>query len=86
MKALLTTLTIALPAVALLSACASAPDAASLAKCSDQCQSHTDGYEWAQRANLSDDSVCAGYPAAFVEGCKDGIEDLRQLRPSSQGI
>lgn len=71
--------------VALLAACAGTA-VAPLAACSGECKSHTDGYEWAQRANLEDDAACAGYPATFVEGCKDGVEDMRQLRPSSKGI
>jgi hypothetical protein len=74
-------------AAALISACASAPDSAlPPAACSDHCESHTDGYEWAQRSNLSDDSACTGYPAAFIEGCKDGVQDFRQLQPNSKGI
>lgn len=84
MKSLL--LTLALPATLLIAACASAPDTGPIIACKDQCQSHTDGYEWAQRANLDDDSACTGYPAAFNEGCKDGVEDLQQLRPNSKGI
>lgn len=78
-------LTLALPAL-LITACASAPDTGPLAACKDQCRSHTDGYEWAQRANLDDNKACAGYPAAFVDGCKDGVEDMQQLRPNSKGI
>lgn len=76
---------LALGLLALLSACASTPDVAPLA-CTDQCQSHTDGYEWAQRSNLTDTAACAGYPAAFIEGCRDGVEDFRMLQPSSKGI
>ncbi|HEY1075811.1 MAG TPA: hypothetical protein VGE51_03915 [Fontimonas sp.] len=76
---------LALFLTALLSACASTPDVA-VAACSDQCLSHTDGYEWAQRSNLTDTAACSGYPAAFVEGCRNGVEDFRQLQPSSKGI
>ncbi len=54
--------------------------------CSEHCQTHTEGYEWAQRGNLSDAGACEGYADAFVRGCRNGVEDLQQLRPASQGI
>ena len=56
------------------------------APCSTHCTTHTDGYEWAQRGNFTDPQYCEGYPDAFVFGCRNGVEDLRQLRPSSEGI
>lgn len=57
-----------------------------LRPCALHCQTHSEGYEWAQLSNLSDDRGCAGYTDAFARGCRDGVEDLRQLRPASQGI
>ncbi|MDP9142205.1 MAG: hypothetical protein M3O62_15630 [Pseudomonadota bacterium] len=86
MKTSIRTLMLVLCTVA-ISGCASSPDSEyPLAACTDSCQSHTDGYEWAQRSNLSDDSACVGYPAAFIEGCKDGVVDFRMLQPNSKGI
>lgn len=56
------------------------------APCSEHCSTHSDGYEWAQRGNFTDPRWCEGYPDAFMAGCRNGLEDLKRLRPSSQGI
>lgn len=78
---------LALGAGALLSGCGGDPGIVTeLPPCKFHCSTHTDGYEWAQRGNLSDARSCEGYPDAFVRGCRNGIEDLQQLRPSSKGI
>jgi len=75
------------PAAVLLGACAGAPDRAwTPAPCRGHCETHTDGYEWAQRSNLRDPGACEGYPDPFVRGCRNGIEDLEQMRPASEGI
>lgn len=80
-------LALALGASALLSGCAGDPDTIiDLPPCKSHCTTHTDGYEWAQRGNLSDPRSCEGYPEAFVRGCRNGVEDLQQLHPSSKGI
>lgn len=72
---------------ALLAACATDPDViATLPPCSDHCSTHTDGYEWAQRGNLGDPRACDSYPEEFARGCRNGVEDLQQLRPASRGI
>ncbi len=77
----------ALPAtVLILGACAGGDTLPPPAPCSVHCTTHTDGYEWAQRGNFSDPSYCEGYPDAFERGCRNGVEDFQQLRPSSQGI
>ena len=73
-------------AALLLSACAGSDTMPPPAPCSTHCTTHTDGYEWAQRGNFTDPQYCEGYPQTFVLGCRNGVEDLRQLRPSSEGI
>jgi hypothetical protein len=78
---------IALLATALgLGACAGNSAMPPPAPCSVHCSTHTDGYEWAQRGNFTDPRYCEGYPDAFMLGCRNGLEDLKQLRPSSEGI
>lgn len=72
-------------ALALLAGCASTPQ--TVAACQGACRSHEDGYQWAQRANLIDDRPCAGdYSAEFVDGCRDGVEDLYQIRRSTRAV
>ena len=78
--------TIPLIPVLLLGACAGNGALPPPAPCSEHCTTHTDGYEWAQRGNFTDPGYCEGYPDAFVRGCRNGVEDFKQLRPSSQGI
>jgi hypothetical protein len=72
--------------VLLVGACAGNNALPPPAPCTDHCTTHTDGYEWAQRGNFTDQGYCEGYPDAFMLGCRNGLEDLKQLRPSSQGI
>lgn len=67
-----------------LSACAGTPDRPASA-CSGACASHEDGYAWAQRGSLSDPRECQGYAAEFARGCRDAIEDYRQLQPAAKG-
>ncbi|AXQ28638.1 hypothetical protein D0B54_08070 [Solimonas sp. K1W22B-7] len=77
-------LLITLP-LALLAGCASTPQV--VAGCKGACSSHEDGYQWAQRANLTDDRPCAGsYPAEFIDGCRDGVEDLYQIRRATRSL
>ncbi len=64
-------------ALLLLSACAGTPGKGEAAPCKTYCQSHEDGYQWAQRASLLDDTACAGYPAEFVAGCKQAVTDAK---------
>ncbi|MES0872429.1 hypothetical protein [Sinimarinibacterium thermocellulolyticum] len=73
-------------AALLLSACASGDTLPPPAPCRTHCSTHTDGYEWAQRGRLTDPRYCEGYTESFARGCRNGIEDLRQLRPSSEGL
>ncbi len=54
--------------------------------CQENCRTHTEGYEWAQRANLRDDSYCANYSEAFMAGCRDGVEDLLQFWRTSREL
>lgn len=72
-------------AALLLTGCATQPQVAS---CTRACSSHEEGYQWAQGANLTDPAACDGqpYPAAFVEGCRDGVEDLYQLRRATRSL
>jgi hypothetical protein len=70
----------------LLGACAGGNAMPPPAPCSVHCSTHTDGYEWAQRGNFTDPRYCEGYPDAFMLGCRNGLEDFKQLRPSSEGI
>ena len=81
------TLLLALP-LALLAGCATAPGQTSVSSaCQGNCISHEDGYQWAQRANLVDAGPCNGqYPEAFIDGCRDGVEDLYQLRRSTRPL
>lgn len=77
----LSTIPAALAAL-LLAACAAQPTAA---VCKTACSSHEEGYQWAQGANLRDPRACAGgYPESFIDGCRDGIEDLNQLRRATR--
>lgn len=74
----------ALP-LALLAGCASTPP--TVAGCKGACRSHEEGYQWAQSANLIDAAPCAGnYSAEFIDGCRDGVEDLYQLRRSTRSF
>lgn len=69
----------------LLTACA-APFAI-VDPCSKYCSSREDGYQWAQRAHLTDERNCSGYPAAFVSGCHDAVIDYQQsLAPGREGL
>ncbi len=71
--------------LALLAGCAATPQ--TVAGCKTACSSHEEGYQWAQSANLIDDRPCAGaYPEAFIAGCRDGVEDLYQLRRSTRPL
>lgn len=70
----------------LLGACASGDTMPPPAPCSVHCSSHTDGYEWAQRGSFTNPKYCEDYPEDFVQGCRNGLEDMQQLKPSSQGI
>ena len=75
--------------VSVLSACAGGRGVAPMseaAPCRGHCQTHSEGYQWAQSSNLDDPRVCDAYPAEFARGCRDGVEDLRGVRPYSQGI
>ncbi|HEY0917269.1 MAG TPA: hypothetical protein VGE22_20485 [Solimonas sp.] len=78
---------LALP-LALLAGCASAPGQTTVARnCQDNCSNHEDGYQWAQSANLVDAAPCNGpYPEAFIDGCRDGVEDLYQLRRATRPL
>ena len=71
-------------ATAQLGACASTPDHREIARCSGACTTHEEGYQWAQGANLLDAAACRDYSPAFIDGCKDGVEDLFQLRRSTR--
>jgi len=71
-------------AALLLAGCAAQPTAAS---CKTACSSHEEGYQWAQGANLTDTRACQGrYPEAFLDGCRDGVEDLNQLRRATRSL
>lgn len=72
-------------ALALLAGCATAPQ--QVAACQGACRSHEDGYQWAQRANMTDASSCVGnYSPEFLDGCRDGVDDLYQLRRSNRSL
>lgn len=68
----------------MLAACASAPSGPAN-RCSGACQTHEDGYAWAQRGNLDNPRECKGYTTEFARGCRDAIEDYRQLQPAAKG-
>ncbi|MEQ1438499.1 hypothetical protein AAG565_03980 [Fontimonas sp. SYSU GA230001] len=79
----------ALLLASLLSACAGGRGLAPMSEaspCREHCQTHSEGYQWAQSSNLDDPRICDSYPAEFARGCRDGVEDLRGIRPYSQGI
>lgn len=68
-----------------LAGCASSP--LRVATCKTACSTHEEGYQWAQSANLTDAARCTGnYPEAFIDGCRDGVEDLYQLRRSTRSL
>lgn len=69
----------------LLAGCAGGP-AHERPRCQGSCSTHTEGYEWAQRGDYEDPAVCEGHAPAFVEGCRDGIEDRSQMRRATRGI
>lgn len=54
--------------------------------CQGNCTTHTEGYEWAQRANLQDAKRCDGYPDSFSAGCRDGVEDMLQFWRTSREL
>lgn len=70
-----------------LAGCASTAETTAIAPCSGSCQTHEDGYAWAQSGNLTEAAWCTrgDYSAAFVRGCRDAVEDYAQLRPAQQG-
>ena len=73
-------------ALALLAGCASAPQK-TVAACQGNCRSHEEGYQWAQRANMTDPAYCTGnYSAEFLDGCRDGVEDLYQILRSNRSL
>lgn len=73
-------------ATGLLAACASAPPVPA-DPCRQYCLSREDGYQWAQRAHLTEKRDCNGYPAAFVSGCLDAVIDYQQsLAPGREGL
>lgn len=80
-----TRLTTAAVLVMLLTACASTAPTATASRCTGACQSHDDGYNWAQSGSLSDVRQCDGYPDEFTRGCRNAIKDYQQLRPAAQG-
>lgn len=71
--------------VTLIAGCAAAP-AQPVPRCQGACTTHTEGYEWAQAADLADDRVCASYAEDFASGCRNGVEDRNQLRRGARGI
>lgn len=75
-----------LSAVWALAGCAASAPLAGKPQCTGNCTTHTEGYEWAQRADYADPAVCNGHVAEFAEGCRDGIEDRNQLRRGSRGF
>ena len=78
-------LTAAVVLLLTLAGCASSAPTPSASRCTGACQSHDDGYTWAQRGSLSDTQQCEGYAAEFMRGCRDAIKDYQQLRPAAQG-
>jgi hypothetical protein len=69
---------------ALLTACAGLPPTAP--PCKGACRSHDDGYQWAQSVDLRDARACTGPTEAFVDGCRDAVEDYRQMRSTKEGL
>ncbi len=61
----------------LLCACATQP-AISVAACTDYCTTYEEGYQWAQNNAIPQESFCDGYPAEFVRGCQQQIEDKQK--------
>jgi hypothetical protein len=57
--------------------CVSAPPLA-VTPCKTYCASYDEGYQWAQKANLSDDRSCEGYAKDFVRGCQQEVTDLQK--------
>lgn len=68
----------------LLAACASAPPLA--APCSGNCRTHEEGYQWAQSVDLRDPRGCIGESEDFVDGCRDSVDDYRQIRARKEGL
>lgn len=64
---------------ALLSSCVGTTPVPPPPPCQGSCTTHTEGYEWAQRASLQDAKHCDGYPETFSAGCRDGVEDMLQF-------
>lgn len=75
-----------LASFAALSACAGTPVADAGLRCAGRCETHEDGYQWAQSGTLSDPRQCEGYSLEFTRGCKDAVNDFSQMRPYSQGL
>jgi len=57
-----------------LTACATRSTAPAAA-CTSYCSTYDEGYQWAQRADLFDESGCRGYGQAFAEGCLQAVSD-----------
>jgi hypothetical protein len=69
----------------LLGACAG--PLLAVAPCIQYCVSRDDGYQWAQRAHLTDSRNCEGYAKAFTGGCRDAVTDYQQsLAPGRDGL
>lgn len=74
-----------LPAALVLGACVS-PQTHVAAACTVHCNTHDDGYVWAQSLDLRDDAPCDQHVAAFSLGCREAVEDMNQLRARKEGL
>lgn len=43
--------------------------------CTDECEGHKAGYEWAELNSVTAVSNCSGYSQSFIEGCQTYVED-----------
>lgn len=69
-----------------LMTCACAAPSQPVSPCSGHCITHEEGYQWAQTSNLLNDKPCDSYSGEFARGCRNGAEDLNQLRSSKEGL
>ena len=49
-------------------------------KCSDRCQGHVAGYEWAFRRQVTDFGACRNDSRSFAEGCRAAVPDVRAIK------
>jgi hypothetical protein len=48
-------------------------------KCTQDCEGHKAGYDWAKENDIHEESDCIGRSKSFIEGCLAFIEDSEDI-------